>query len=342
VQPTPACAENGSRCATDNDCCYGTCSSGLCAQGASPCKKTNEICAPGTDTCCSPDDTCRAAATLSSASVASCRPGGSPAPSPSPACKARGATCNPGTDTCCQQGDTCKLNPNVLVAASYWCAQGTPTPTTTPTPQCKSHGAACNPNTDSCCQAGDSCRLNPNVLVAASYWCAGEATPTPTPGFTYASCDDRNAAYGNEAIYHAGVVTDMKDGVYVQHYDYCANYSTLVEYSCNSVPEAQATEVYCQYGCTDGACNKFSIGGTPTPTPTYCTQTVTTNDYYARGTTTGQLATGGIGAFTDYCLDDTTLYKYYCASPGQTLEVLTKTVQCRLGCQNGACKTGQQ
>ena len=279
VEIPPACTADGSACSNDNNCCYGRCSNGICSNGSTACRKTGEVCTPGTDACCSGSDSCRQNTATATHAVSACLP----------------------TTT----------------------AAATPTPA----PQCRQRGASCNPNVDKCCEPLDSCVMNPGVVVAATYWCAAPA-PTPTPAATPACT-----------------------------YEYCANgvYVTGCNYNTQTNACGCATRVTCASHTCDaqgkycGAAPQATPSPTPTPTPTpsptplICHDTdgdtPALPDYYTRGTATGTLVTGGSGSFTDYCINQATLYEYDCQSPGQTATVMATSYECPRGtsCLNGAC-----
>lgn len=301
------CNETGKRCVNDNNCCQGRCLNGICSPEQPSCRKTGEACTQN-DRCCETTDACRPSSQTAAAVIYICQPSVTPTPTPTPACVQRGAICTPGASRCCDAGLACVQNPNVVVALTYWCAQQ---PTPTPTPSCKQRGATCNPDTDTCCDSYLSCVPNPNVVVALVYWCGVKPTPTPTPTPTPA-CVERGATCDPQT-------------------DTC----------CNQLKCVQNPNVYTHvaYWCSVPA----TPTPTPTPTPQMCSDTDGDNsqspDIYTKGTATGTLVTGGSGSFTDYCLSQSKLYEYDCASPGQTSTVTAQTITCPRGteCRDGAC-----
>lgn len=126
-----------------------------------------------------------------------------------------------------------------------------------------------------------------------------------------------------EYAYSKGKELTLKaDGSWQENWDYCKDANTLVEQTCKLDKTLTGIEIFCQYGCSDGACN-YPPCYDPDPSPN--NQTTVGNNEFSY-TVTHRAATSGLkegdaggidpvpGAqnYIDYCVGGSGLYEYIC------------------------------
>lgn len=107
--------------------------------------------------------------------------------------------------------------------------------------------------------------------------------------------------------------------------DHCLNSTYLLEYACLENEAANAT-VFCEHGCSDGACQEPE----PEPEDIGCVGPVEPDVMVAESVTYNKTE------YKDVCADYTTVKDYYCKDK----EVKAANSQCPAGlrCEGGACK----
>jgi hypothetical protein len=116
------------------------------------------------------------------------------------------------------------------------------------------------------------------------------------------------------------------DGTLTEFKDFCRNYDSpvLVEYYCLKNSYA-SVDYKCRFGCINGACRM--------PSDTNCVDSDNGMDYYRKGTAAVKNSEA-----SDHCTPNSQgLTEYYCSGA----RLLSKTVSCPNGCNDGACNSGK-
>lgn len=154
---------------------------------------------------------------------------------------------------------------------------------------------------------------------------------------TNITCTDSD---GGENYYVEGTTKGINDamlGGYTNATDKCEG-NTLYEYVClrtastNNYPIVVGLNEYnCSNGCEDGACIKEEGS---------CIDSDGEN-YYIKGEVTGHWLCPedgrSIETEKDYCVNETTVFEFFCNNPGGCDNILAYEAYCPLGCQDGAC-----
>jgi hypothetical protein len=369
--PEEECVQLGDSCETDNDCCEGTCTNGVCSE-EEECLETGEMCGLAQDPnvathvsmidygeCCEPDvcvnNFC----------------------SPPEECVQLGEVCRTDNDCCegtcingiCSEGDECNdygemcglaQDPNVVTHVSmidygdccdqYVCLNN-----------------ICGGTTmDECFQPGEACKLDEECCEGYScidYVCGtpcvdmGERCVAGQIGCCEGFCVSGECAECKPGGYTCDSSSDCCEG-YECSNGRCSKASTCAE----ADEDCDSTEDCCEgMMCSDNGvcvecapagdyCEGYSGAGLSCCEDSYCIygmckekvdylceDTEGYPDYYSLGSATGEYE-GVYGTYVDYCQDSRTAVDYYCQMNDEYSPVLMGTITCPNGCSGGACK----
>jgi hypothetical protein len=340
--PEEECVQLGDSCETDNDCCEGTCTSGVCSE-EEECVETGEMCGLVQDP--------SVVTHVSMIDYGEC-------------CEPLECTnnfCSPPEEECQDYGQMCGLvqDPNVVTHVSmvdygdccdpYICTNGVCGSGAQP---CIQVGLSCLPESDCCGDAScvDGFCANPcagpndrcvsgQIECCEGFCVSGQCEDCKPGGYTCDSSSDCCEGYEcsngrcskistcNEADEHCDSTEDCCEGLSCSPNEVCVECAPAGDY-CGDYSGAGLSccdDSYCLYGICKEKIDYL------------CEDTEDYPDYYNVGSATGEYE-GVYGTYTDYCQDERTAVDYYCEVNDEYSPVLTGTVTCPNGCSGGACK----
>lgn len=106
----------------------------------------------------------------------------------------------------------------------------------------------------------------------------------------------------------------------------------IVEYWCENNSIQATTDVECEFGCSNGKCNRNPVDNTDESDSEICSD----SDGGIFSTVKGEITNGSGNLAQDYCKDKNSLVEYYCTQDNNN-GFAQFGFRCPAGCEEGAC-----